>query len=231
VVRLHQAFDRMLERLEAERARTATAVLQAQEGERARLARDLHDEANQALTGVLLRLEATAQHAPPQLRDELRETQAVATRAMGELVRLARELRPVALDDLGLGAALRTQVLEFGRRAGIETTLALPPDGIEDLDSDEQLVVYRVVQEGLSNIAQHAGARTVHVDVERRGEGTVVRVADDGEGFASGDEQPGLGLTGMRERAVLAGGRLEVSSAPGAGTTVELRLGAAACAS
>jgi two-component system sensor histidine kinase UhpB len=231
VARLHQAFDRMLERLEAERARTATAVLQAQEGERARLARDLHDEANQALTGVLLRLEATAQHAPPQLRDELRETQAVATRAMGELVRLARELRPVALDDLGLGAALRTQVLEFGRRAGIETTLALPPDGIEDLDSDEQLVVYRIVQEGLSNIAQHAGARTVHVDVERRGEGTVVRVADDGEGFASGDEQPGLGLTGMRERAVLAGGRLEVSSAPGAGTTVELRLGAAACAS
>jgi two-component system, NarL family, sensor histidine kinase UhpB len=231
VVRLHQAFDRMLERLEAERARTATAVLQAQEGERARLARDLHDEANQALTGVLLRLEATAQHAPPQLRDELRETQAVATQAMGELVRLARELRPIALDDLGLGAALRTQVLEFGRRAGIETTLALPPDGIEDLDSDEQLVVYRVVQEGLSNVAQHAGARTVHVDVERRGEGTVVRVADDGEGFVNGDERPGLGLTGMRERAVLAGGRLEVSSAPGAGTTVELRLGAAACAS
>jgi two-component system sensor histidine kinase UhpB len=227
VVRLHQAFDRMLERLEAERSRTATAVLQAQEGERARLARDLHDEANQALTGVLLRLEATAQHAPPQLRDELRETQAVATRAMGELVHLARELRPIALDDLGLGAALRTQVADFGRRAGIETTLALPSDCLEDLDSDEQLVVYRVVQEGLSNIAQHAGARNVRVDVERRGEGTIVRVADDGEGFTSGDQPQGLGLTGMRERAVLAGGRLDVSSAPGAGTTIELRLGEA----
>jgi two-component system, NarL family, sensor histidine kinase UhpB len=231
VVRLHQAFDRMLERLEAERARTATAVLQAQEGERARLARDLHDEANQALTGVLLRLEATAQHAPPQLRDELRETQAVATRAMGELVRLARELRPIALDDLGLGAALRTQVADFGRRAGVETTLDLPATGLEDLDADEQLVVYRIVQEGLSNIAQHAGAHSVRVDVERRGEGTVVRVADDGEGFTSDRVTAGLGLTGMRERAVLAGGRLEVSSAPGAGTTVELRLGAAACAS
>jgi two-component system, NarL family, sensor histidine kinase UhpB len=231
VVRLHQAFDRMLERLEAERARTATAVLQAQEGERARLARDLHDEANQALTGVLLRLEATAQHAPQQLRDELRETQAVATRAMGELVHLARELRPIALDDLGLGAALRTQVADFGRRAGLETTLDLPASGLEDLDADEQLVVYRIVQEGLSNIAQHAGARTVHVDVERRGEGTVVRVADDGEGFTSDRVTAGLGLTGMRERAILAGGRLEVSSAPGAGTTVELRLGAAACAS
>jgi len=230
VVRLHQAFDRMLERLEAERSRTATAVLQAQEGERARLARDLHDEANQALTGVLLRLEATAQHAPPQLRDELRETQAVATRAMGELVHLARELRPIALDDLGLGAALRTQIADFGRRAGIETTLALPQAGLEDLDSDEQLVVYRVVQEGLSNVAQHAGARNVRVDVERRGEGTVVRVADDGEGFTSGEQPNGLGLTGMRERAVLAGGRLDVSSSPGAGTTIELRLGeACAC--
>jgi two-component system, NarL family, sensor histidine kinase UhpB len=228
VIRLHQAFDRMLERLEAERARTATAVLQAQEGERARLARDLHDEANQALTGVLLRLEATAQHAPAELRDELRETQGVATRAMGELVRLARELRPIALDDLGLGAALRTQVTEFGRRAGIETTLALPPAGLEDLHSDEQLVVYRVVQEGLSNVAQHAAARNVRVEVERRGEGTVVRVADDGDGFTSGEQSPGLGLTGMRERAVLAGGRLDVSSAPGAGTTIELRLGAAA---
>ena len=230
VVRLHQAFDRMLERLEAERSRTATAVLQAQEGERARLARDLHDEANQALTGVLLRLEATAQHAPPQLRDELRETQAVATRAMGELVHLARELRPIALDDLGLGAALRTQIADFGRRAGIETTLALPQAGLEDLDSDEQLVVYRVVQEGLSNVAQHAAARNVRVDVERRGEGTVVRVADDGEGFTSGEQPHGLGLTGMRERAVLAGGRLDVSSSPGAGTTIELRLGeACAC--
>jgi two-component system sensor histidine kinase UhpB len=176
---------------------------------------------------VLLRLEATAQHAPPQLRDELRETQAVATRAMGELVHLARELRPIALDDLGLGAALRTQVADFGRRAGIETTLAMPSDCLEDLDSDEQLVVYRVVQEGLSNVAQHAGARNVRVDVERRGEGTIVRVADDGEGFTSGDQPQGLGLTGMRERAVLAGGRLDVSSSPGAGTTIELRLGAA----
>ena len=228
VVRLHQAFDRMLERLEAERARTANAVLQAQEGERARLARDLHDEANQALTGVLLRLEATAQHAPPELREELRETQGVATRAMGELVRLARELRPVALDDLGLGAALRTQIADFGRRAGIDTTLDLPASGLEDLGAEEQLVVYRVVQEGLSNVAQHAAASNVRVDVERRGEGTVVRVADDGEGFRSDQATAGLGLTGMRERAVLAGGRLDVSSAPGAGTTIELRLGAAA---
>jgi two-component system sensor histidine kinase UhpB len=227
VARLHRAFDTMLARLEVERARTATAVLQAQEAERARLARDLHDEANQALTGVLLRLEATAQDAPAPLRDELRETQAVATQAMGELVRLARELRPVALDDLGLGAALRTQVDDFGRRAGVKTTLTLPPGGIEDISADEQLVVYRVVQEGLSNVARHAAAASVRVDVERPDGGMVVRLADDGAGFVPGREVPGLGLTGMRERAVLAGGRVEVDSAPGAGTTIELRLGAA----
>jgi two-component system sensor histidine kinase UhpB len=228
VARLHQAFDRMLARLEAERARTASAVLQAQESERARLARDLHDEANQALTGVLLRLEATAQHAPDPLRDELRETQGMATQAMGELVRLARELRPVALDDLGLGAALRTQVADFGDRVGIDAHLTLPEDGIEDLPEDEQLVVYRIVQEGLSNVARHAGAGSVDVDVERSDGGIVVRVADDGGGFAPGASTGGLGLTGMRERAVLAGGRLRVDSIPGAGTTIELRLGAAA---
>jgi two-component system, NarL family, sensor histidine kinase UhpB len=229
VARLHRAFDRMLERLEAERARTATAVLQAQERERARLARDLHDEANQALTGVLLRLEATMQHAPAGLHEELRETQSVATQAMGELLRLARELRPAVLDDLGLGAALRTQVDEFARRAGVRGSVTLPTGGLEDLPSDEQLVVYRVVQEGLSNIARHAGAGAVRVEVERvGGDGTIVRVADDGVGFVAGAIAPGLGLTGMRERAVLAGGRLAVASAPGRGTTVELRLGAAA---
>jgi two-component system sensor histidine kinase UhpB len=228
VARLHQAFDTMLARLEAERARTATAVLQAQEAERARLARDLHDEANQALTGVLLRLEATAQDAPGDLRDELRETQRVATQAMGELVRLARELRPIALDDLGLGAALRTQVDDFGRRAGVRTTLTLPATGVEDISADEQLVVYRVVQEGLSNVARHAGANSVRVDVEREDGGMVVRLADDGAGFMPGLEVPGLGLTGMRERAVLAGGRVDVASVPGAGTTIELRLGQAA---
>jgi two-component system sensor histidine kinase UhpB len=228
VARLHTAFDRMLERLEAERDRTATAVLKAQEGERARLARDLHDEANQALTGVLLRLEATAQDAPPELREELRETKGVATQAMEELVRLARELRPVALDDLGLGAALRTQVDEFGRRAGLETSLSIPSAGLEDLHADEQIVVYRIVQEGLSNVARHSGARRVRVEVERPSGGTVVRLADDGSGFTPSAAAPGLGLKGMRERAVLAGGRFCVESAPGRGTTIELRLGAAA---
>jgi two-component system sensor histidine kinase UhpB len=101
-------------------------------------------------------------------------------------------------------------------------------DDLADLAEHEQIVVYRVVQEGLSNVTRHASAQAVTVDVERERGGTVVRVADDGIGFAPGGDVAGLGLTGMRERAVLAGGRVDVTSAPGRGTTIELRLGAAA---
>src|SRR3954451_13237741 len=228
VARLRLAYDRMLERVEIERARTASAVLQAQESERARVARDLHDEANQALTGVLLRLQASAEHAPADLRAELRETQGVATQAMEELLRLARVLRPAALDDLGLEAALRTLVAEFGRRAVIDAALTVQPGALEALDEEAQLVVYRVVQEGLSNVARHSGARRVRVSAVGEDGRTVVRVDDDGFAF---DERPttrGLGLTGMRELAVLAGGRVAVLSVPGEGTMVELRLGGGA---
>jgi two-component system sensor histidine kinase UhpB len=228
VARLRQAYGRMLERLEVERTRTASAVLQAQESERARVARDLHDEANQALTGVLLRLQATAEHAPAELRAELRETQGVATQAMEELLRLARELRPAALDDLGLVAALETLVADFGRRAGVDAAFTAASGALDVLAEDAQLVVYRVVQEGLSNVARHSGARRVRVSAVREDSATVVRIDDDGFGFDARTTARGLGLTGMRERAVLAGGRVAVLSVPGEGTLVELRIGGAA---
>jgi len=224
VVRLRDAFNRMLERFEQERAAGASAVLRAQEAERARLARDLHDEANQALTGVLLRLQATAHRAPPELAAELSETQAVATQAMQELLHLARELRPTALDDHGLEAALGAQVERFGRQAGVAATLDLAA-GLDDAtDADAQLVTYRVVQESLSNVARHAQASRVHVEVRRRDGRIVVRVTDDGCGIDPRSPH-GLGLAGMRERALLAGGRLSVISSPGQGTTVELTIG------
>jgi two-component system sensor histidine kinase UhpB len=224
VVRLREAFNRMLDRVEQERSAGASAVLRAQEAERARLARDLHDEANQALTGVLLRLQAMAHGAPPELAAELRETQGVATQAMQELLRLARELRPTALDDHGLEAALRTQIERFGRQARIAATLDLAA-GLDDaMDADAQLVTYRVVQEALSNVARHANARTVHVEVLRREGRAVVRIVDDGRGIDPRAPK-GLGLAGMRERALLAGGSLAVVSTAGVGTTVELTIG------
>ena len=114
------------------------------------------------------------------------------------------------------------------RLTGLQTSLTIPAVGLEDLDADEQIVVYRIVQEGLSNVARHAAARSVRVEVERPSGGTVVRLADDGTGFTPSAAATGLGIKGMRERAVLAGGRFYVDSAPGHGTTIELRLGVAA---
>jgi two-component system sensor histidine kinase UhpB len=226
VARLHDAFNRMLSRLEAERALRAGAVLHAQEAERARVARDLHDEANQSLTGILLRLEASAANAPPELQEELRDTKELVGQAMEEMLRLARELRPAALDDHGLEAALRTQADRFATETGATISLDVDRD-IAALGEDEQLVVYRVVQESLSNIAQHAGAANVEVRVVRDPGGEVlVRVHDDGRGLQTGERNAsiGHGLVGMRERARLAGGRVDVRSEQGHGTTVELRL-------
>jgi two-component system, NarL family, sensor histidine kinase UhpB len=227
VQRLSADFNRMLERLEHERREAGRAVLRAQEQERARIAQDLHDEVNQALTGILLRLQATIGDAPSGLQDELRETQALATQAMEELLHLARQLRPTALDDHGLIPALTTQVADFGDRTGIRARFrrhgSIPP-----LSDEQQLVIYRVTQESLSNVAQHAGASTVDVELSFVGR-TVLRVRDNGHGFnglPSANGRSRLGLSGMRERALLVGGNLAVFSQPGDGTTIELTMGA-----
>jgi two-component system sensor histidine kinase UhpB len=223
VIRLVQAFNRMLGRLEDERSRTATAVLKGQEIERARVARDLHDECNQALTAVLLRLEAHVHDAPEELREELRETKSVAITAMEELLRLARELRPAALDDHGLEAALRTQLERFTDQTHVPAVLRCY-DPLTDLADHEQTVVYRVVQESLSNITRHAQASSVIVEIGRDHGRPVVRIVDDGVGFSTAEDSDGIGLVGMRERARLARGRLQVISTPGRGTVIELRL-------
>ncbi len=223
VERIELAFLRMMRRLEAERRRAGSAALHAQEEERARVARDLHDEVNQSLTGLLLRLEAAREAAPPELEDEIDETKALANQAMTELLSLARQLRPTALDDLGLAAAIGGQVERLGR-GEIETSLATEGD-FSDLGDDAQLVVYRVAQEALNNAARHSGAGRVEVRLRRAGDGGVVlEVADDGRGFAFDESERGLGIGGMRERALLVGGELTIESRPGAGTTVRLEV-------
>jgi two-component system, NarL family, sensor histidine kinase UhpB len=221
VARIELAFLRMMRRLEAERRRAGSAALHAQEEERARVARDLHDEVNQSLTGLLLRLEAAREAAPPELEDELAETKALANQAMGELLSLARQLRPTALDDLGLAAAIEGQVEQL-RRGEIDARLDVAGD-FSDLGEDAQLVVYRVAQEALSNAARHSGARTVEVRLRRsNGGGVLLEVSDDGRGFAFDDSQRGLGIGGMRERALLIGAELTIESRPHKGTTVRL---------
>ncbi len=221
VERIELAFLRMMRRLEAERRRAGSAALHAQEEERARVARDLHDEVNQSLTGLLLRLEAARETAPPELESELAETKALANQAMRELLSLARQLRPTALDDLGLVAAIGGQVEQLGH-GEIEAELSAEGD-FSDLGDDAQLVVYRVAQEALSNAARHSGAAHVEVRLRRTGAGGVVlEVADDGRGFAFEKSERGLGIGGMRERALLVGGELTIESRPEHGTTARL---------
>jgi two-component system sensor histidine kinase UhpB len=221
VQRLHGAFRRMLERLEAERRRTSSTALAAQEEERARVARDLHDEVNQSLTALLLRLEAARVKAPVELAHELAETKALANQAMEELLMLARQLRPTALDDLGLKAALAGHVKELGRQGKMNATFDSRGD-FSALPADVQLVVYRVAQEALSNAAQHSGAEHVEVSLARDGDVVELTVRDDGSGFTFDQAARGLGIAGMRERALLVGGDMQVESRLDAGTRVRL---------
>jgi two-component system, NarL family, sensor histidine kinase UhpB len=222
VERIELAFLRMMRRLEAERRRAGSAALRAQEEERARVARDLHDEVNQSLTGLLLRLEAVREAAPPELEHELAETRSLANQAMQELLSLARQLRPTALDDLGLAAAIAGQV-EQVRRSGLEAELRTEGD-FSALDDDVQLVVYRVAQEALTNAARHSEAQRIAVSLRQTGQGVELEVADHGRGFAFEQSERGLGIGGMRERALLVGAELTIESRPGRGTTVRLSI-------
>ena len=203
--------------------------MRAQEEERARIARDLHDEANQARTGVLRRLEATAQHAPEEMRAELRETQQAATQAIEELLRIARELRPSALDDHGLAAALRSKIGDFERQTGV-TTQARPRAGeLDSLGPEEQIAVYRVVQESLSNVAQHAEPPRRRSRCGATGREVVARVADDGARL----RRPAVGRRRRahrhaRARADRRRHARHPARAPGHGTVLELRIGGTA---
>jgi two-component system sensor histidine kinase UhpB len=236
VQKLNAGFNNMLARIEEERRQAGRAVLRGQEQERSRIAQDLHDEVNQALTGILLRLEAITMDAPYGLRPELQETKRLANQAMEELLHLARQLRPTALDDHGLIPALASQVEDFSQRTGIDARFSRH-GAVPTLTDEEQLVIYRVTQESLSNIAQHAAAKHVTVQLSFVGR-TILRITDDGHGFDPGPGQSGrhgrprgrvggLGLSGMRERALLVGGNLAIYSAPREGTTIELTMGAA----
>jgi two-component system sensor histidine kinase UhpB len=222
VERLSAAFRRMIARLETERREAGRAAIRAQERERRRIAQDLHDEVNQALTAVSLRLQASIEHAPPELRAELTETKRLAAQAMEELLALARQLRPAVLDDHGLLAALQSQIRDFSDQTGIRTAFHARGT-VPKLTPEQQLVIYRVTQESLSNIAQHAEAHQVEVELSFIGR-TILRVSDDGRGFAT-TRNGGLGLSGMRERALLAGGQLAIWSGQRQGTRVELTIG------
>lgn len=226
---LRRAVVGMLERLDLERRRRAGAVLAAQEAERARLARDLHDEVNQSLTGIMLRLSAAAMDTEdPAIRAALREVRDLTEQAMQELLRLSHDLRPTALDDLGLTAALDANLQRLGNATALSVESHIAGE-LPTLSADQQTVVFRVAQEALSNVVQHAGASSVTLSLQPKGEGVVLRVTDNGCGIgndrdpSSSPDRSRAGLTGMRERALLVGGNLDLRSSS-RGTTVELTI-------
>ncbi|MEV4703215.1 sensor histidine kinase [Actinoplanes sp. NPDC049316] len=210
----------MLDRLERERATSAARALSAQEAERQRIAAELHDEIGQTLTAVLLELKRVADHAPPPARDELHEVQETIRTSLDEIRRIARRLRPGVLEELGLVSALKALAAEFST-AGLTVRHALDGD-LTGLGRDVELVLYRVAQEGLTNVARHARARAADLRLSWTPDGVDLRIRDDGTGLRGAAE--GAGIQGMRERALLIGAELSVGPADGTGTGTEVHL-------
>ena len=220
---LAQAFNDMLDRLESARHEAARTALAAQEGERLRVARELHDEIGQTLTAVTIQAERAADGDPAMAPEALRRVADAVRESLDEVRRIARELRPEALDDLGLVnalIALCTRVsAQDGPRVRRELQGELPP-----LPPDVELVVYRIAQEGLTNAWRHSRADSVTVSLEADEETLTLRVADDGEGMPPQLPHGTAGIAGMRERALLVGGRLSIQSRPHQGTEVRLTI-------
>lgn len=234
VERLGDTLNTMLDVLQEHRVllqKMSEQVLAAQEDERKRIARELHDETAQGLATLLIRLKILerAKTTPEMLGqiDELRELTAETLEAVRKL---AVELRPATLDDLGLVAALEGYTESYGSRIAVR--VAFGAQGFDDRDGrlppQVELVLYRVVQEALTNAAKHAVADKVSVELWRRSDEVIARVEDDGQGFDVEDvmrlRERGLGLFGMQERLALVGGQLVIDSSPGAGTRVEARV-------
>jgi two-component system sensor histidine kinase UhpB len=219
---LAQAFNDMLARLEDERRASTRRALGAQEAERRRVARELHDEIGQQLTALLLQVTTARRVAGPELQPVLTEVHGLAREALDDVRRVARDLRPEALDDLGLVSALAALGERLRHQAGLEVDQRVPT-ALPPLDDDQELVVYRVAQEALTNVIRHAGCTEAELTLRGDDGEVVLEVRDRGAGFDP-DGVQATGVQGMRERALLIGARLDIDSRPGAGTSVRLAL-------
>ena len=219
LMELTQAFNEMLQRLEDERREATGRAVAAQEGERRRIARELHDEIGQGLTAALLQLEAAMKVAPPALAPKLSGAMESVRGSLEEARAVASRLRPEALDDLGLVRALRSLGNRLADQTGLDIQLDLR-DGLPKLPEEDEIVVYRVAQEALTNVLRHAGATRVHICLEPVDGVVRLSVADDGVGL---DGAPlGGGMRGMRERALLIGASLEIQPNEPGGLAVTL---------
>jgi signal transduction histidine kinase len=213
--------------------RLSRQILSAQEEERRRISRDLHDEVAQVLTGINLHLATLKREATANTKDlkrKIARTQRLVERSVNIVHQFAGQLRPTTLDDLGLIPALRSYLKDFAKRTGLAIRFASFTRGrTEHLDSAKRTVLYRVAQEALVNVAKHAHASLVKVRVQRLHRVISLEVKDNGKSFEvqrvlSAKRHKGLGLLGMRERVEMVGGRFAVESAPGKGTTIRAEI-------
>jgi two-component system sensor histidine kinase UhpB len=208
-------FNEMLDRLEAERREATGRVLAGQEAERLRIAQELHDQVGQELTAVLLVLSRLQARVPAPLRADVGEIQDEVRGSLEDLRRIALELRPEALDDLGLVSALAVLGQRFAERSALDVVERIAPD-LPALTPEVELVVYRVAQEALTNVARHSGGDRAELSLDREDGRVILTVRDRGQGLPA-ELVPGTGMRGMRERATLIGARLQVANRPPTG--------------
>jgi signal transduction histidine kinase len=217
---------RQLQEREEWRGQLLRKVISAQEDERKRIARELHDETSQTLSALAMGIETALAAYPSDLsKQRLTEAKALAVRTLEELHRLMFDLRPSVLDDLGLWSAIRWYAERNLEPAGIAVRCEF--SGVEErLPPEWEIALFRVVQEAISNIVRHGKADSVLIQVALRGDELGIEIEDDGVGFdmaglpPAGSSRRGLGLMGMRERVELLGGRLEIDTSPGQGVRV-----------
>lgn len=218
---LATAFNEMLARLEAERRESTRRALAAQESERLRIAHELHDEVGQTLTAALLQLAAVVKRVPEPTIEEFGAAQETVRAGLEDVRRIALELRPEALEHLGLVSAIEALCERLEQRTGLQITLVIAAD-LPVLDRDRELVLYRVAQEALTNVVRHSGATKAELGLARSPDRVTLSVMDDGRGLNGGGDNDGVGLRGMRERALLVGADLDVRSRPQGGVRVQL---------
>jgi two-component system sensor histidine kinase UhpB len=215
-------FNTMLERLEVERRTSTRRALWALENERKRISQELHDEIGQRLTGTLLQLSGILLDAPPALQKRLEVLQDRERATVDEVGALAWQLRPGSLDHLGLLSSLSALVDSFPVHNQVSVTAELPSELIP-MTPEQELVVYRIAQEALTNAVRHADATDVRLSISTDSNELTLLVVDNGRGLPAGHVE-GAGIRGMRERSFLVGGKLQISSAPGMGVTVRFSL-------
>jgi signal transduction histidine kinase len=206
-------------------------LLLAQEEERKKISRELHDEIAQTLTGINVRLAAlktSAAHNTRGLQNKISSAQRMVEKSVDIVHRFARELRPTVLDDLGLIPALHSFVKGFSKQTGVHVRLTIFA-GVEKLDNHRRTTLYRVAQEALTNVARHAQASVVELSIDKLPNGIGMKIKDDGRSFQvdrvlQAKKNKRLGLLGMRERVEMVGGNFAVDSAPGKGTTIRVQI-------